>query len=132
MATFSPKSLLTRAFTEQRSAECQDDGHRAKEDEAAAEAGDARDGADEGRPDEETEVAEDRDGRDRRATAAGAPDTPGHAQERRRRQGEAAAGDHEAREGDGRVVRRGRDDEPGGGRDAGEQHASGHRRAWSW
>src|SRR3954447_9736639 len=123
MAMFSRKSLLTTGFAKQRSTECQHDGHGTKEDEAAPKAGGARNSADDGRPDQETEVAEDRDRGARRAAAAGAADPAGQAQKRRRGERKPAAGDDEPRERDGGVLSRRRDDEAHGRRDAGEEHA---------
>src|SRR3954469_22287217 len=132
MATFWPfwpKSLLTRGFAEQRSTDCQHDGHGAKEQEAPAEAGGARDGTDQGRPDEEAEVAQRGDGRDGGAAAPLAADPAGEAEQRRRRERETGAGDDEAGERDGRLLRGRRDDQADRGGHPGEEHARCDRRA---
>ena len=70
MATFRPKSLLAPPFPEQRSAGSEDHGRRSEEKEAPAEARGARDTSDQGRANQESEVAEDRHRRERGPPAA--------------------------------------------------------------
>src|SRR5438093_4811188 len=104
MATFWPKSLLTARFAEQQGAQGEQDGHGAEEEEAATEAGGARDAPNQGRADEEAEVAENRDGRQGGAAGALSAEPPGERKEGRRRQREPRAGDHEPDDRDERAL----------------------------
>src|SRR4051812_7394937 len=107
MATFWPKSLLTRGFPQQRSAQGEDDRHGAEEEEPAAEARGAGDAPDEGWPDEKPEVAEDGDGGEGGASSPLAAEPPGEREQRRRGQRQAGAGDPEPEQRHEGVVRSG-------------------------
>src|SRR5439155_11777640 len=130
MAIFWSKSLLTRGFAQQRSAGGEEDGHAAEEEKTAAKAGGSGDGPDQRRAGQESEVAQDADGRDRRPPAAVAAETPRGPEERRRRQRQPRPGDDEPGERDKRMLGSRGDDRPGCGSDAGEEHPCRDGRAF--
>ena len=80
----------------------------------------AGDGPDERRAGDEAQIAEDRDGRERCASPALAPQPAGQAEQGRGREGQTPAGDDEAGQRDHRMVRGRGECEPGRSREAGK------------